>query len=144
MASFFSDEEKSSIESIFDDLHDTFKRDVYVYTEIILEESFSSSDFNANYNRAKDLSKPRTTVSKTTVSARVHYERWNPDDLLGDTGLPSSENIVRLKVDRSGYELIKNATFVEIDEERYSLISDSQVIDPFTENYYRIYLKRDA
>lgn len=143
MSSFFTDDEKDEIESIFDDLHDTFKREVYVYSEIIEEESFSSNDFNAHYGRAKDQAKPAVTVKKDTISARVHYERWNPENTL-EINLPSSELIIRLKVDRAGYELIKNSIFVEVDQERYSLVSDSSVIDPFTENYYRIYLRRDS
>ena len=35
MASIFSDSEKSAIESLLDDVHDTFKNNIFVYVEEI-------------------------------------------------------------------------------------------------------------
>ena len=140
---FFTSEDKDSIEEIFDDLHETYKREIYAYVE---EASFSSfnSDHNPLYGRNQNEAKSMPTRTKYAIWARIHYERWNPDDVDNDTSLPTSENIVRLKVSPADHETLKKASLIEIDSSNYSLISDDEKVGPFDLNYRQVYLRRNS
>ena len=144
-SSFFNAAQKTSIDALFDDMHVTFQKDVYVFIE---ESTSVGSDvgYNSMYGRTEDSSRSVTdeVLTKYTIQARVRYIRWEEEEVLNDSGLPSSENVVRLKVDLAGYELLKNSTTVEVDGERYSLIADPRIVGPFANNYYRCYLRRDT
>lgn len=143
MASFFDDDEKNAVEELFDDLHDTFKRTIYAFVE---EASFVDfqSDFNSTYNRRNNQSKGLPQRVKYEIEARIFHERWNPDDVDNDTGLPTSENIVRLKVTPADHETLKKASVIEVDGDTYSLISDDQKIGPFSVNYHEVWLRRNT
>lgn len=142
MASLFSNNEKNEITSWLDDVHDTFVRDVYAFVE---EKQTADVDTNYNplYKRYKDESKGVTDkiLTKYTISARVHYYKKGEEDVLDDTGLPSSENVIRLKVDNAGKEKLKIASFVEVDGNKCSIVSDPEGIGPFQNNYYKVYVK---
>ena len=146
MASIFNDEEKASIESILSDVHDTFQKDVYVFIEEVTSIDLSDDSFNPLYGRSLNQAKaPEDKVlTKYTVQARVFYYRYNTNEIIEDIGLPSSENIVRLKIDEDAKELIKNASVVEIDESLYSVVADPEAVGPFQNKYWKVYLKRDA
>lgn len=143
MASFFSDDDKDAIESIFDDLHDTYKKKVYAYVDKVSYSAFNT-DHNPLYGRNDNEAKGLTTRTKYTIQARVHYMRWNSDDVDNDTGLPTSENVVRLKVSPADYETLKKSSLIEVDGEDYSMITDDQKVGPFTVNYSQVYLRRNS
>ena len=143
MASLFSDDDKNAIEEIFDDVHDTFKRAIYAYVDEASYTSFNS-DHNPLYDRNSNEATALPQRVKYTIQARVYYERWNPDDVDNTTALPTSENIVRLKVTPTDYETLKKAAVIEVDGENYSLISDDEKIGPFTVNYSQVYLRRNT
>ena len=141
--SFFSDDDKAAIEEIFDDVHETFKKKIYAFVEKVTYSSFNS-DHNPLYGRNDNEAKGLTTRTKHTIWARVHYERWNSDDVDNDTNLPTSENIVRLKVSPADYETLKKAALIEVDGDNYSLITDDEKVGPFTVNYSQVYLRRNT
>jgi len=84
MASLFSDDEKAAIREVIDDVHDTFKREIYAYVEKASYTAFNS-DHNPLYGRNDNESRALPTRTKHTIEARVHYERWNSDDVDNDT-----------------------------------------------------------
>lgn len=145
MAALFTDSEKGEIISLFGDLHDTFKQDVYIYIKEVISIG-SNTNYNSVYGRAKDQSKPISSkeLTKYTISARVNYFKKGEEDVLDDTGLPSSENVIRLKVDSDGLDLLKRCAFVDIDGNKCSVISDPESVGPFSPNYYKVYLKVDT
>lgn len=145
MASLLTSGEKSEIRDIFDDLHDTFKQDIYVY----VEEASSvnpSNTYNPLYGRAKDqsLGVSDKILQKYTISARVHYFKKSEEHVLDNIGLPSSANVIRLKVDLAGSDLLKKSSFVEVDGNKCQVISNPEMIGPFGPLYYKIYLKVDT
>ena len=143
MSSFLTDDEKLAVREIIDDAHDTFKREVYAYVEEASYISFNS-DHNPLYGRNTDEASGVPTRVKYTIEARVHYERWNPDDVDNDSGLPTSENMVRLKVKKSDYETLKKAATIEVDSENYSLVTDNTIEGSLSTDNYTVYLRRDT
>ena len=116
MASLFTDDEKNAFANCLADVHDTFKQDVYVFIE---EASSVGVDTNYNplYGRYKDQARVVTdkVLTKHTIEARVKYFKKGEEDLRLDIGLPSTENVIRLKVTSDGKEKLKNAVHVEVD-----------------------------
>lgn len=145
MASLLSSGEKSEIRGIFDSLHDTFKQDIYVYINEVQSVS-SSSDYHSLYDRDKDqsLGVGSKILTKYIISARVHYFKKSEEAVLDDTGLPSSANVIRLKVDRDGVDKLNRCTFVDVDGNKCSVISNPESVGPFGPLYYKVYLKVDT
>ena len=143
MSSLFSDNDKTAIEEVIDDIHDTFKRDIYAYVDIPSYSSFNS-DHNPLYDRNNNESLSLPERKQYTIQARVHYERWNPDDVDNDTNLPTSENIVRLKVKKDDYEILKKAATIEVDGANYSLNTDNLIEGSLLTGNYTVYARRDT
>lgn len=147
MASFLSASEKTAINSVLTDLHDTFKKDIFVYTANVPDVA-DDSDYNPLYGRSSDqsFSSDDYELIKETISARVYYmndQKEVNDQLGGQMNLTVSQGIVRLKVDKAGIEKIKTAQKVEVDDVLYLPISDPKVIGPFGNQFYMIYLRRE-
>ena len=86
MASIFSDSEKSAIESLLDDVHDTFKKNIFVYVEEITSVDFSDTQFNPIYGRSFNQSKTAKDkkLTKHTVEARVFYDSQKDNEFIED------------------------------------------------------------
>lgn len=145
MPSLFSSLEKQKIASVLDDLHDTFKQDVHVWIKEV-ESLGLNENYNPVYGRYKDQSigVSDKVLTKYTIKARVHYFKKGEEDIADDTGLPTSENVVRLKVDADGSKKLKLCSFAEIDGVKHSVVSDPEGIGPFGPKYFKVYLKRDT
>jgi hypothetical protein len=145
MSSLLSSGEKTQIRAIFDDMHDTFKQDIDVYINETQSVNLSSS-YNPVYGRALDQAKGvgDKILTKHTISARVHYFKKSEEAVLDDTGLPSSANVIRLKVDRDGLDKLNKCSFVDVDGNKCSVISNPEMIGPFGPQFYKVYLKIDT
>ena len=141
------DSMRKKIRQALSDVHETFSREITIFQR--KNETFvSSSDstYNALYARLKNEQKTLTKVTQTKVKARIDYiDRQQKEQIAGTNAqlnilLP--EGSIRLKIDESGYKLLKNSTRVEIDEQLYELISDSAKTGPFSVQYYVMYFKR--
>lgn len=144
--SLLTDAEKTQINSIFDELHDTFKRTVTVYRIGKTALVATDSSFNGIYEKTlgkQGNSKPAYTT--TTISARIKYfskaELAGPD-LQGQTGIYIPSGTVRLKVTAADYESLKGAEKIEIDGQLYKLLAMPVAIGPFGVNHWAIYLTR--
>lgn len=144
MSSLISSEEKTSIQSVFDDLHDTFARDIYVYVKAKQTANWSQNPFYQTSNVSSDLS-GEEKFDKFTYTARVQYKNDQNEDVFdasAQAGLSTSEGEVRIKVNNAAKEKIKNCSYIEIDNNLYLLDSDDKGIGPFSIQYYMFYLKR--
>lgn len=147
MPSFLSASEKTAINSVLTDLHDTFSKDVYIYMANVPDVA-DDSDYNPLYGRSSDQSfgSDSYELIKETISARVHYlneQKEVNDQLGGQMNLSVSQGVIRLKVDSAGMEKIKTAQKVEVDDVLYSPISDPKIVGPFGSQYYMIFLRRE-
>tara|TARA_R100000808_G_scaffold4839_1_gene15262 strand:+ start:19314 stop:19760 length:447 start_codon:yes stop_codon:yes gene_type:complete len=146
MPSLLTDAQKTAIANVFDDMHDTFARDITVYQKKNKIFVATNDTYNALYKRIKDAKTTRTEVTSTTVKARILYvDKQIERDMGGlkaQINVPLSEGIVRIKIEKSGYDLFKKAQEVEIDGARYNIISDDSAIGPFVVKFYTLYLQR--
>jgi len=142
-SSLFTDDEKDDLSDLLDNVHETFKKVIYAFVE---ENSNTPVDLNYNpiYGSYKDESKGITdnVLTKNTINARVKYFKKGEEDKLDDTGLTSSESLVRVKVTNADKETLLISSFVDIDGEKYTVVSDTEVIGPFGSQYYKLYLRR--
>jgi hypothetical protein len=145
MASLLSASQKNVINAALTQLHDTFGREIYIYTEEY--QAGETEEFNALYGRSSNGSNDsfNSTFNKETVIARVFYPenpKEEPDQFKSNVNIPFSQGKVRLKVDKIVYEKLMIAAKVEIDEVLYFLDGDAKVVGPFGSQYYSIFLKR--
>ena len=144
MSSLLSDTEKAALQAALTDVHDTFKRDIFVYIKAQKVASFSDNPFYGNGNPTSSL-ESQEEFTKYTHQARVMYENDQNQELFdgsAQANLPSSEGQVRIKVDSAAHERIKNASKIEIDSTFFVVDSDAKVVGPFDAQYYMYYLKR--
>jgi len=146
MSSLLSAAQKATVNEAFSRLHDTFARDIYIYTE--QKEDAEDSDYNSLYGRDLDGSESpyNTTLVKTTGQARVYYPE-NPkqegDQFRSQANIPFSQGTIRLKVDDATYESLLTAAKIEVDDVLYSVDGDAKVVGPFGTQYYSIFLRRE-
>lgn len=146
MGSLIPDSDKKSIGDVFNDIHDTFARDIVVYqreNEIFVA---TSSTYNALYSRIKNAPTTRTKVTQTTVKARILYRQDQKEmDLPGtrsQINVQMDEGTVRVKIDEAGYKLFAKAAKIEIDGEVFRIVSDPAKVGPFVVKFYTIFLRR--
>lgn len=146
MGSLIPDSEKQNIANVFDDMHDTFARDIVVYqrdNEIFVA---TSSTYNALYSRVKNAPTSRTKVTETTVKARILYRKEQKEmDLPGtksQINVQMDEGTVRVKIDEAGYKLFTQAAKIEIDGEVFRIVSDPAKVGPFVVKFYTLFLRR--
>lgn len=145
MGSLISNSDKVNIGSVFNDMHDTFGRDVVVFqrkNEIFVA---TNGTYNALYKRLNDQETSRVTVTSTTVKARILYRQDQKEiDMPGtraQVNVPLGEGVVRVKIDAAGYDLFKKATNIEIDGSAFRIVTDAGKVGPFTVHFYTLYLR---
>ena len=145
MASLVSNADKTNIGNVFNDMHDTFARDVIVFQRKNDIFVATNSTYNALYARINNEQTSRTTVTQTTVKARILYRQDQKEiDIPGtraQVNVPLGEGVVRVKIDPAGYALFKKATNIEIDGEALRIVTDAGRIGPFTVHFYTLYLR---
>lgn len=146
MGSLIPDSDKNEIASVFDDIHDTFARDITVFqreNEIFVA---TNGTYNALYSRIKDQQSTRSKVTSTTVKGRILYQQEQKEIGLpgarAQVNVPMAEGSVRVKIDEAGYKLFAKASKIEIDGEVFRITSDPSKVGPFTVKFYTIYLRR--
>lgn len=147
MPSFLTDSQKSAMQSVFQDLHDTFARPIYYFKEAKKVVLSTTPTFNSIYQQQ---SAPQKTVTKVVQSgsfnARIQYDTDKSEGSLNDDKIDSQLKIrmpdgyVRIKVDEQGYSHLKNTKRLEFDGRRFSVESDVRPHGLFTPNYYTFYL----
>lgn len=140
--SILSATEKSSIDSVFDAMHDTFKRTIYMYVEE--QQSVDLSDNNPLFGGGTPT--VRTELVQYTGEARVKYindQRDVPAGYSVDNDLIRSNGLVRLKVNSTDKELLKKASRIEVDDILWTLDGSPKPIGPFARNYFEVYLIRE-
>jgi hypothetical protein len=147
MPSFLTDSEKSAMQSVFQDLHDTFARPIYYYKEAKKVVLSTNPKFNSIYQQ--NIA-PKKTVQRIVQSgsfnARIQYDTDRSEATFEDPSVDSQLKIkmpdgyVRIKVDSDGHEILKSAKRLEFDERRFSVESDVRPHGLFTPNYYTYFL----
>lgn len=146
MGSLIPESDKARIANVFNDIHDTFAREVTVFQQDNKIFVATNATYNALYNRLQNQTDSRVTVTQSTVMARIKYEQNQREiDLPGSraqVNVPLGEGVVRVKIELAGYNLFKKATKIEIDGEAFRIVSDASKVGPFKVQFYTLYLRR--
>lgn len=142
-----SEAQKNTIKSIIDDIHETFARNITVFKEGQLVSISASSQFNGIYGRVGDGKKSITkTVESKVIKARIKYidakELGMTDgNINSQLDISLVDGSVRITVDATGFELLKDATRCEFEGRRYTIESKGNPTGIFGPQYYHFYLK---
>jgi hypothetical protein len=147
MGSLINDSDKEAFESIFDDIHDTFARDIKFIKDA--QRIILSTDPYYNYlykNSKGQISSIKRQIVEATFKARILYVGRHNEDLFdGETNaqikVDKHVGEVRIKVAKDGYEYLKEAKRCEFDGRKFSLVSDEIPHGLFSPRYYNFYLK---
>ncbi len=144
MSDLLSSGEKSAFDAAFDDLHDTFGRDIVIYKKSKKVFVATNNTYNALYSRIKNEKGSEKTVEAVTVKARIAYsgnsgKETQENEILG-FDVPADH--VRIKINSTGYDLIKQASDIEVDGDLFDVVSDASKAGMFSVRYYNILLKR--
>tara|TARA_Y100000592_G_C5482423_1_gene326500 strand:- start:2974 stop:3438 length:465 start_codon:yes stop_codon:yes gene_type:complete len=147
MASLISQADKDAIEAIFNDIHDTFARDLYVYKQPATTVISPSLDYNGLYNNVQGNKTIQNNPQIRTFKARIKYldtseeTTENVADLNSQLQVQRPIQEVRIKIDKAGYEYIKDSKRVELDGRRFVINRDVVPHGVFSPNYYNVYLR---
>lgn len=146
MAHLLTAAEKTSLNEVMDDLHDTFAREIQIIKEAVKTVSTSSAQFNSVYGTAGASTSLTYTPQSGTYKARVQYMRQD-EDYFADSQLDSQLKIkmpagsVRIKVSGDAHEYLKDAKRIQFDSRRFTIQSDYRPHGLFDARYYTYYLK---
>ena len=144
MSDLISSSDKQAYESVFDDIHDTFSREITIFKKA--QKVFISTDntYNALYSRVKNQKGGDKVVEEIKVKARILYSsstaRENSENEILGVDVPDDH--IRIKVNEEGYNFIRQASDVEIDGELFEIVSDASKVGLFSVKYYSILLQR--
>ncbi len=146
MGSLIPDSEKENISNVFNDIHDTFCRDIKVYQRDNEVFVATNATYNALYARIKNAPTTRVKVKEHTIKARILYTQNQKEmDLPGtkaQLNVQLGEGIVRVKIDEAGYNIFIKANKIEIDGAIFRIVSDPSKVGPFSVNFYTLYLRK--
>ena len=147
MADYLTAAQRAEYQDVFKNMHQTFAREITIYktkTEVFIA---TNSAYNALYSRLKNSNRKIKEVRKYSTTARIKYIGTQPEELVNEFGAQVNvrfpEGTVRLKLDKTGYDLIKTSGRVEIDGELFKIVSDPSKAGPFEVLFYVLYLQRN-
>jgi translation initiation factor 6 (eIF-6) len=154
MADLIPAVDKAKYDTVFDSVHDTFARTIFVYK--IFNSRFIGINMNQNYNGLYDqaldknelgtASNINEQVRKIETKARVQYISKQGDFEDTATGQQTALRFpvgsIRLKLKSDAFELIKDAKEIEVDGELFNLDTDSAKSGMFSVRHHIVYLRK--
>jgi len=147
MASLLTSAQKTALQSAFNDLHDTFAREIYIYKEAQTTVISTSPNYNAIYKQNNNQSQ---TVSRKVVvktfKARITYDTDRSQSTLTSPEIDSQlklkmpDGYVRIKVAEDGYNYLKDSKRVEFDGRKFTIESDVRPHGLFKPTFYTFFL----
>lgn len=144
MTDIIGDSLRTSIDGVFDDIHDSFKKTVTYWKKVRKTSSvFSDDTYNPLYKKTPAKGHVgEQELESGTISARIKFVDKQLEELIGDPRITVSKGSVRLKITTADHETLKKAQRIEMDNEEFILTSDAKTIGPFSRNYVMVYLSR--
>jgi len=146
MTDLIPSSDKAAFDNVFNDIHDTFARDITIFKKEKQVFVGTNSTYNALYSRMRDQKGSDKVVESINVKARIAYagsfESARSNDENEITGLDIPQDHVRIKIDETGYNLLRQATDIEIDGELFNITSDASKAGMFSVKYFNLLLKR--
>jgi hypothetical protein len=147
MASLLTSAQKNALQSAINELHDTFARDIYIYKEAKSTVISTSPNYNAIYQQNTAQSQTiKRQVQSGKFSARITYdtdrnqENVTSPEIDSQLKIKMPDGYVRIKVDKNGYEYIKQSKRVEFDGRKFTIESDVRPHGLFEPTHYTFFL----
>ena len=147
MSSLISDSEKNLLQKAFDSVHDTFARPIYYFKEAQTVVLQTSPSFNSIYGQNNLKTETiKKVVQSGSFNARITYDTDKTNSYISDPEIDSQlklrmpDGYVRIKVDSSGYNTIKETKRVIFDDRTFSIESDVRPHGLFKPSYYTFFL----
>ncbi len=148
--SLISTSERAALNSVMDDIHETFAREITVYKEASKVVIITDPNFNPLYDTGEQTTSYVNTPVYKTFKVRIQYEDdiakryWSDAGMQSQIKLEAIVGTVRLKILSSDYDYIKDAKRFDVDGKRYVLNSSFRPHGLFDNKYYTMYLKPDS
>jgi hypothetical protein len=145
--SLISDSQKTAIKSISDDIHETFARNITVYKDGVKILIASSQEYNGIYGKTYSGESSTSTTSEShTVKARIKYINANEESMSdgqinSQFGIEVIDGSVRITVDASGFNILKEAKRCEFEGGKYKIVTKGNPTGIFGPQYYHFYLQ---
>jgi hypothetical protein len=145
--SLISDSQKTAIKSILDDIHETFARNITVYKDGVKILIASSQEYNGIYGKTYSGESSTSTTSEShTVKARIKYINANEESMSdgqinSQFGIEVIDGSVRITVDASGFNILKEAKRCEFEGGKYKIVTKGNPTGIFGPQYYHFYLQ---
>lgn len=144
--SYLSATQKRNIADVFDSIHQTFQRPITIWKNGERVSLSSNSQYNAFY-REQSSNTEFSEVSLETT-ARIRYVKADEELFSFKDGSAASGNqnkvalpagSVKIKVNKEAHEFIKDARRVELDGQRFAIVSNARQIAMFGPDYSPYY-----
>jgi hypothetical protein len=143
MTDLLSSLDKSNIHKMFDDIHDTFAREIKIYK--LEDEAIIDTDDSHNPLYGNNNNYVKKEYKIYVKKARIKYQENQERGILGtdsQLNITYPRGTIRLKVDEETYKIITESKKIQIDDRLCELISSPSRPGPFNPNYWTIYLKQ--
>jgi len=147
MGSLISDSDKYDLQKAFNEVHETFARPVYYFKEAKTVVLSTNPSYNSIYGQNASINQTvKKVVQSGQFSARITYDTDRAEATLASPEIDSQLKLrlpdayVRLKVDPSGYETLKQTKRVDFDGRRFSVESDVRPHGLFKPSFYTFFL----
>ena len=144
MASLVSSGEKAALSGVFDDVFDTFKRDITIYKESVKILS-SVSDANIfGYRDASNQLNYTYTAETGVYPALIKYADEQTENYNSNLGAGISNGDVRIKVKKDCRDFINQGKTekIEFDDKTWNVASEDSVRRFLDSEFFVFYLKR--
>lgn len=146
MSNLISEAEKLYYASAIKDLHDTFSKEITVWQRSSQEIVSEDDSYDAFYDKKK--SDVIYSSQSRVIKARTkHLDRQDKEFALAINSAANQINVtqefdvVRIKVDNSDSEYVRDAEKVTIENKDYSVITVPRPHGLFETNYDTFYLR---
>lgn len=143
--SYLTSLQKRNIADVFDNIAKTFERTIYAFRDGERVSLATNSQYNSFY-RTQSSNTEFSEVSQE-IQARIRYVKSDEElfkfsdgtagGVQNKVALPAGS--VKIKVNRTGYEFIKDARRIELDGQRFSIVSNARQIAMFGPDYSPYY-----
>tara|TARA_Y100000310_G_C20346460_1_gene652258 strand:+ start:253 stop:693 length:441 start_codon:yes stop_codon:yes gene_type:complete len=143
MASLITSEERAILTGTFQDVFDTFKRDIVVYKEPIQIVETISESMIFGYGEYSNPVNYTNSLVSGSFSATIRYQDMQEEDYSSLLGADLTKGIVRIKVQKAAKDFIDvgKTEKIEFDDKTFNVVSDVAVKRFLDSEYFVYYLQ---
>ena len=144
--SYLTSLQKRNIADVFDNIHETFARPITAYKNGERISLATNPEYNAYYGRQS--SNESFSEVSMEINARIRYVKADEELFAFKDGSAASGNqnkvalpagSVKIKVDKAAHEFIRDAKRIELDGNRFAVVSNARQIAMFGPDYSPYY-----